>query len=47
LLFLIKIYRVSGADFFAGPAFFFLNVNAAVAINAIFQGYRLGVFDIC
>jgi hypothetical protein len=29
----------------AGPAFFFLDVNAAVAIDTIFQGNCLGVFD--
>jgi hypothetical protein len=43
---LVKIYGVGGADLFAGPAFLFLDVNAAVAIDAIFQGHRLGVFDI-
>jgi hypothetical protein len=43
---LIKIYRTGRAEFFAGPAFFLLDVNAAVSIDAIFQGHCLGVFDI-
>jgi hypothetical protein len=43
---LVKVDGVGGADFFTGPAFLFLDVNAAVAIDTIFQGHRLGVFDI-
>jgi hypothetical protein len=43
---LVKIYGTGGAEFFADPAFFFLDVNAAVSIDTIFQGYCLGIFDI-
>ena len=43
---LVEIDGVGGADFFTGPAFLFLDVNAAVAVDTVFQGYRLGVLDI-
>jgi hypothetical protein len=43
---LIEIYGAGGAQFFAGAAFFLLDINAAVSIDTIFQGYCLGIFDI-
>jgi len=45
LFFLIKINRIRRAKLFAGAALAFLNVNATVAVNAIFQRNCLGIFD--
>jgi len=45
LLFLVKIDRTGGTQLFTGPAFAFLNINTAVAVDTIFQRDGLGVFD--
>jgi len=47
LFFLVKINRIGGTELFAGTAFAFLDVNAAVTVDAILQGYSLGILNIC
>ncbi len=43
---LIKIDGLRGAEFFAGPAFSLLEIDAILAINGIFERDCLGIFDI-
>jgi len=45
LQFLVKIDGTGGTYFFTGPAFALLDVDAAVAVDTIFQWNGLGVFD--
>ncbi len=46
LFLLIEIHRIGGTKFNAGATFLFLDVNARIALNGVFQGNSLGIFNV-
>jgi hypothetical protein len=43
---LIEIHCTGGAEFLAGATFTLLHINTGITVNAVFQGYCLGILDI-